>query len=53
MLRAHAVWAARRLGRGDLLSGMQAEHDPSVIEELIRPDVPTSDRFGAPEVSQA
>jgi epoxyqueuosine reductase len=53
VIRAHAVWAARRLGRSDLLAGMQPEHDRSVIEELIRPEVPTRDRSGATEGSQA
>jgi epoxyqueuosine reductase len=35
LLRAHAVWAAHRLGRHDLLHGVRAD-DPSVAEELVR-----------------
>lgn len=35
LLRAHAVWAAARLGRGDLVAGLAAsETDPEVRTEL-------------------
>ncbi len=34
MLRAHAVWAARRLGREDLSAVVAADVDPSVRAEL-------------------
>ena len=34
MLRAHAVWAARRLGREDLLTSVGADPDPLVRDEL-------------------
>jgi epoxyqueuosine reductase len=40
MLRSHAAWAARRLGRDDLLD---ARSDPAVAEELDRPS-PVSGR---------
>ncbi|MDY7101351.1 MAG: tRNA epoxyqueuosine(34) reductase QueG [Actinomycetota bacterium] len=36
LVRAHAVWAARRLGREDLLAMMAPEDDPDVCEELAR-----------------
>lgn len=36
LLRAHAVWAAGQLGRGDLLSDLAAEGDPVVRSELER-----------------
>lgn len=35
LLRAHATWAARRLGRDDLLPA--AEHDPEVLVERVVP----------------
>lgn len=35
LLKAHAVWAAARLGRTDLLAGVAAD-DPLVAEELAR-----------------
>jgi epoxyqueuosine reductase len=35
MLRAHAAWAARRLGRDDLLAGRAS--DPAVAAELAAP----------------
>jgi epoxyqueuosine reductase len=35
LLRSHAVWAARRCGRDDLLAGVDAS-DPLVAEELAR-----------------
>jgi epoxyqueuosine reductase len=38
LLQAHAVWAARRIGRADLLAGVRAE-DPMVADELVRTDV--------------
>ena len=34
LVRAHAVWAAGRLGRHDLLEGLAAETDPVVRAEL-------------------
>jgi epoxyqueuosine reductase len=34
LLRAHAVWAARRLGREDLLAGLTDAADPMVAAEL-------------------
>ncbi|MEM7275524.1 MAG: tRNA epoxyqueuosine(34) reductase QueG [Actinomycetota bacterium] len=41
LLRAHAVWAARRLGRGDLLPA-DPDPDPSVAAES---DLPVTARF--------
>jgi epoxyqueuosine reductase len=40
MLRAHAVWAARRLGRDDLLVPRRGDEAPEVRAELDRPHVP-------------
>jgi epoxyqueuosine reductase len=37
LLRAHAVWAARRLGREDLLPAAGHEADPIVLAELVDP----------------
>jgi epoxyqueuosine reductase len=37
LLRAHAVWAARRLGREDLLAPLRDDPDPWVREELDAP----------------
>jgi epoxyqueuosine reductase len=37
MLRAHAVWAARRLGREDLVRPLAADTDPQVRAELAAP----------------
>jgi epoxyqueuosine reductase len=37
MLRAHAVWAARRLGREDLVGPLVADTDPLVVAELTAP----------------
>lgn len=34
LLRGHAVWAARHLGREDLLTALVHEEDPFVLEEL-------------------
>ncbi|MGI9595991.1 MAG: tRNA epoxyqueuosine(34) reductase QueG [Acidimicrobiales bacterium] len=34
LLRAHAVWAARRLGRSDLLTAIVTDPDPAVSAEL-------------------
>jgi epoxyqueuosine reductase len=42
LLRAHAVWAARRLGREDLLALVADDHDPLVASELATG--PTGDR---------
>jgi epoxyqueuosine reductase len=40
MLRAHAAWAARRLGRDDLLELVTGDESPEVVEELrARPPV--------------
>jgi epoxyqueuosine reductase len=35
LVRAHAVWAARRLGRDDLLAGVAHDPDPLVRDELF------------------
>ena len=35
LLRAHAVWAARRLGREDLLADLIGADDPLVGAELV------------------
>jgi epoxyqueuosine reductase len=37
LVRGHAVWAARRMGRGDLLTTLIDEDDPSVRVELAAP----------------
>ena len=37
LLRSHAVWAARRLGREDLLPPIELETDPSVLAERAAP----------------
>ncbi len=37
LVRAHAVWAARRLGHDDLLVAMDGDVDPVVRAELDRP----------------
>lgn len=37
LLRAHAVWASRRLGRADLLPPDSTERDPMVLAELAAP----------------
>lgn len=37
LLRGHAVWAARRLGRDDLLAALAGELDPLVLAELGGP----------------
>jgi epoxyqueuosine reductase len=37
LLRAHAVWAARRMGREDLLAPVREDPDPLVREELLAP----------------
>jgi epoxyqueuosine reductase len=34
LLRAHAVWAARRLGRDDLVAPLATDQDPLVQAEL-------------------
>ena len=43
ILRSHAVWAADRLGRPDLLDGLEAGSDLLVAEELAV----VQDRVGA------
>ncbi len=40
MLRSHAVWAARRLGRGDLLDALAGDDAPDVVDELAAPAPP-------------
>jgi epoxyqueuosine reductase len=40
MLRAHAVWAARRLGLHDLVAAMPADPEPAVRDELAAPAPP-------------
>ena len=40
LLRAHAVWAARRHRRQDVLRWLPAEVDMAVVEELNRPVEP-------------
>ncbi|MPY92751.1 MAG: tRNA epoxyqueuosine(34) reductase QueG [Acidimicrobiia bacterium] len=37
MLRAHATWAARRLGRDDLVSAAGPDEHPDVVAERVRP----------------
>jgi epoxyqueuosine reductase len=37
LLRSHAGWAARRLGREDLLALLAGDTDPMVVEELTAP----------------
>ncbi len=44
MLRSHAAWAARRMGRSDLLAVLVDDADPSVRQELAAP--PPPDRPG-------
>jgi epoxyqueuosine reductase len=36
LLRGHAAWAARRLGRDDLLDAVRTDPDPAVQRELAR-----------------
>ncbi len=43
LLRAHAVWAARRLGREDLLPDLATEADPDVLDELATATAPRAD----------
>jgi epoxyqueuosine reductase len=40
MLRSHAAWAARRLGREDLLDGLAGDDAPDVVDELAAPAPP-------------
>jgi hypothetical protein len=40
MLRSHAVWAARRLGRDDLLAAVAGDDAPEVVDELAAPSPP-------------
>ncbi|HSL57081.1 MAG TPA: tRNA epoxyqueuosine(34) reductase QueG, partial [Acidimicrobiales bacterium] len=40
LVRAHAVWAARRLGRHDLAAGLADDPDPDVRAELAAPAPP-------------
>lgn len=56
VVRSHAVWAARRIGRPDLLTALSDDSDPMVLDELagpaptVRSEATTLDRFS---VSQA
>lgn len=43
IVRAHAVWAARRLGLDHLLGAVADDADPLVREELDRPQVPLAE----------
>jgi epoxyqueuosine reductase len=43
VVRAHAVWAARRLGLDDLLGLVAGDDDPWVLAELAEP-VPARER---------
>jgi HEAT repeat protein len=40
LLRAHAVWAARRLGREDLVAPLAGDPDPQVRVELAAAVLP-------------
>ena len=44
LVRAHAVWAARRLDRADLVGGVAHDADPLVRAELDATDVALADR---------
>jgi len=46
MLRAHAIWACRRLGRDDLLGALVGRDDPDVAEELASPSPAVRARRG-------
>ncbi len=49
LLRAHAVWAARRLGREDLVMPLAADPDPLVVAELratVPPRRPADEHSG-------
>ncbi len=48
IIRAHAVWAAARLGRRDLLRALSGEDDPLVEAELERVVAPRRDQAAAP-----
>ena len=37
LLRGHAVWAARRLGREDLVVALADDPDPEVRDEVTAP----------------
>jgi epoxyqueuosine reductase len=47
VVRGHAVWAARRLGRDDLLAPVAADGDPLVRAELEAPVEPIVARRGS------
>jgi epoxyqueuosine reductase len=47
LIRAHAVWAAARLGRRDLLRAVNGDGDPLVQAELHRVVAPRPDRAAA------
>jgi epoxyqueuosine reductase len=43
IVRSHAVWAAGRLGRVDLVRGLENDTDPSVVDEIMHlPASPTA-----------
>ena len=48
MLRAHALWAARRLGRADLAALVACDQDPDVADERDAPSPPVVDAAHAP-----
>jgi epoxyqueuosine reductase len=45
IVRAHAVWAAGRLGRGDLVQGLDADGDPLVSDEIANLPPPSPIRM--------
>lgn len=45
-LAAHAAWAARRLGRDDLLVGVGPDSGPALRAELAAPAPPVREREG-------
>jgi epoxyqueuosine reductase len=46
VLRVHAAWAARRLGRADLVDVLAGDDDPLVRSELAAPDPPVGRTVG-------
>jgi epoxyqueuosine reductase len=50
MVRAHAVWAAARLGRRDLVEGLAADPDPAVRAEVAGADAVQRWRRASPVV---
>lgn len=53
ILRAHAVWAARRIGRTDLLPNADEEPDPAVRAEWTVPVTVRNSRPAAPAVDRS